>query len=283
MAGGQKVSVRNVSVYSPGGSGLVFTRTTGMTADRVQEIPRPGTARLIGTNGYRIQVNAALANGNATNNIVRRTGDDGISYSAGWIATVAQTPVGATVQEVRNGSAAFPVGAPVSFIGTADASVAGSANIAAESPAVSTQTMSGGEMVTLTLDKAVGGLGAGLQGVTVRDNLVQRTNGAGILLQRPAGVAAPSSAITIRNNLVDNAINCGGVSAGPMEAAAAIHTVAESATRGQVTTRLFSSVFVTNNRFTNAARTGIRLQNVAGGDVTGNVIHGYGLGAGANV
>jgi uncharacterized protein (TIGR03437 family) len=318
IVGGQKVSVRNVSVYSSGGSGLVFTRTAGMTADRVQVIPRPGTARLIGTNGEGIRVNAALANGNATNNIVRRTGDDGISYSAGWIATVAQTPVGATVQVVRNGSAPFPVGAPVSFISTADASVVGSANITAESPAVSTQTMSGGEMVTLTLDKAVGGLGAGfgvtdndsqkrgagslialntvqevlygaglrlagLQGVMVRDNLVQRTNGAGILLQQPTGVAGPSSAITIRNNLVDNAINYGGVSAGPMEAAAAIHTVAESATRGQVTTRPFSSIFVTNNRVTNAARTGIRLQNVAGGDVTGNVIHGYGLTAGANV
>jgi uncharacterized protein (TIGR03437 family) len=314
IVGGQRVAVRGVSIYSSGQAGLAFTRTGSPTIDRVQVIPRPGTARLISTNAEGIRISAALANSTITNNIVRRTTDAGIAVSAGWIAAVSQPPAGATVQVARIGSAPFPVGAPVSFINTMDASVVGSANITA----VSSQNLTDGESVTLTLDRAIAGLAtgfgmtdndsqkrgtgslianntvqeilyssgiwlAGLQGTTVRDNLVQRTNSAGILLQQPTGVSGPSSAITIRNNLVDNAISYGGVSAGPIEAAASIHTVAESNTRGQVTTRPFSSIFVTNNRVTNSPRTGIRLQNIAGGEITGNSIHGYGLNAAANV
>ncbi len=317
IVGGQKVTVRNVSLFSGGQVGLSFGRTAGVTVDRVQVIPRPGTTRLISTNAEGIRVSSALANNTLTNNIVRRTCDDALSLGAGWIATVSAAPVGATVQVTRVGSAPFPVGVPVSFLSTVDASVVGSANIVAEAPAVGVQSLTDGEVVTLTLDKAVTGLAAGfgmidndplkrgngsvianntvqevvysrgiwlggVQSVQVHDNLVQRTSNAGILVQEAAGVG-PSSAITIKSNLVDSAIGYGGASAGPITAAASIHTVAQSAASGQVTTRPFSSVFVTGNRVTNSPRTGIRLENVAGGDVTGNLIQGYGLNPSANV
>ena len=325
VTGGQKVTVHNVSIYSGGQMGLSFVRTSGATADHVQVIPRPGSGRLVSTNADGIHVSFALANNAFTNNIVRRTCDDALSMSALWTATVAGTPsgtpLGTTVQVTRNSNSPFAAGAPVSFISPVDASVAGSANIVAESPAAAAQTLTDGEMVTLTLDKAVPGLAAGfgmidndplkrgtgsvmvnntvqevvysrgiwlsgMQSTNVHDNLIQRTANAGILVQQLTNgpwSSGPLSAITVKNNLVDGAIGYGGVSAGPVEAAAAIHSVAESGANGQVTTRPFSSFFVTGNRVTNSPRTAIRLENVAGGNLTDNVIQGFGLSAAANV
>lgn len=319
--GGQKVTVHNVSIYSAGLLGLYFGRTSGATADHVQVIPRPGTARLISTNADGIHVSFALANNTFTNNIVRRTCDDALAMSALWIATVTGPPAGVTVQVARSYASPFAVGAPVSFVSTVDASVVGSANIVAESPAVGSQSMTDGEMVTLTLDKAVPGLAAGfgmidndplkrgtgsvianntvqegvfsrgvwlsgMQSTSVHDNVIQRTSNAGILVQQLTGgqfTGGPSSAITIKNNLVDGAMTYGGISAGPLVAAASIHSVAASGVNGQVSTRPFSSFFVTGNRVTNSPRTAIRLENVAGGNLTDNTIQGFGLNPAANV
>jgi uncharacterized protein (TIGR03437 family) len=319
--GGQKVTVSNVSIYSAGQVALYFGRVAGAAADRVQVIPRPGTARLISANADGIHVSFGLANNNFTNNIVRRTCDDAPSISSGWIATVSQVVNSTTLTVTRNNDSPFPVGASISLINTTDATVSGTANIVSENPPVSAQKLTGGESVTLTLDKAIagatGGFGvvdadsskrasgsviayntvqevvysrgiwlSGVQGANVHDNFIQRTANDGILIQEltaGANAAGPSSGITAKNNVVDSALSYGGISAGPVVTASSIHTVAESSAGAQVTSSPFSSIAFTGNRVTNSPRTAIRLENVSGGTVTGNTIQGFGLAPSANV
>ncbi len=319
--GGQKITVSNVSIYASGQAAVYFGRVSGVLADRVQVIPRPGTARLISANADGIHVSFGLANNNFTNNIVRRTGDDALSLSSGWIGTVSQVVNSTTIAVTRSNDSPFPVSASISLINTSDATVSGTANIVSENPPVSAQTLTNGEVVTLTLDKAIagatGGFGvvdadsakraggsvvanntvqevvfgrglwlAGVQGANVHDNLIQRTAGPGILIQEltgGTGVAGPSSGISVKNNLVDGALSYGGISGALVASTASVETVAESSAGGQVTSSPFSSILVTGNRVTNAARTAIRLNNVSGGTATGNTIQGYGLAPSASV
>jgi uncharacterized protein (TIGR03437 family) len=321
IVGGQKVTVANVSVYSAGQLAVYFGRTDGVVADRVQVIPRPGTARLISSNADGIHVSFGLANNTFTNNIVRRTCDDALAISSGWIASVTQVVNSTTFTVARRDSSPFPVGASISLVNINDATIAGTANIVSENPPVASQTFTDGEMVTLTVDKAIAGSTAGfgvvdadaakrssgsviayntveegvfsrgiwlagVEGANVHDNFIQRTSNVGILIQElnsGAFPAGPSSGISIKNNVVDSALSYGGVSIGPVVSAASIHSVAESSVNAQVTSSPFSSFIVTGNRVTNSPRTAIRLENVSGGTITGNTIQGYGLAPTANV
>jgi uncharacterized protein (TIGR03437 family) len=290
-------------------------------ADHVQVIPRPGTARLISANADGIQVSAGLANNQFTNNIVRRACDDALSMASGWIATVTQVVSSTSFTVARRGAAPFAVGGSISLVNTNDATVSGTANILTETPPVGSQTFTDGELVTLTVDKAIAGSTfgfgmvdanaanrsngsvvawnmvqedvfargiwlAGVEGANVHDNFVQRTGDDGILIQElntGAYAAGPASGITIKNNVIDSALNYGGISSGPIESAASLHTVAESSAGAQVTSSPFSSIIVTGNRVTNSSRTAIRLENVSGGTITGNTVQGYGLSPATNV
>jgi uncharacterized protein (TIGR03437 family) len=319
--GGQKVIVSNVSVYSSGQIAVYFGRVAGATADHVQVIPRPGSARLISSNADGIHVSFGLANNSFVNNIVRRTCDDALAISSGWIATVSQVVNSTSITVARIGDSPFPVGASLSLINPNDATVSGTANIVSETPAASAQTFTNGEMVTLTLDKAItgssGGFGvvdadaskrstgsviayntveegvfsrgiwlASVEGANVHDNFIQRTSNDGILIQQlnsGSFMEGLSSGVTIKNNVVDSALSYGGISNGPVVTAASIHSVSESSANGQVTTSPMSSIIVTGNRVTNSPRTAIRLENVSGGTITGNTIQGFGLAPSANL
>ena len=320
ISNGQRVAVRNVSIYSAGGTALQFERTNGATADHLQVIPRPGTTRLISSNGRGIVSTYTLGTTNLTSNIARRTGDDAIALTTPWIATLVQTS-GTSVTVVRRGDSPFADKASISFVNPADASVVTSANIVSQNPLVSAQSVTDGETVTLTLDKTITNLAvgmgvidndstkrgggslisgnavqdvvygsglvlAGIQNVQVHDNFIQRTANAGILVRQWSGTSpdpgapdwntGPATDLTIRNNAVDSAIAYGNPSAGPISAAAAIHAVAARADGGQVTSRPHSLFSVANNRVSNSPRTAIRLQNVAGGDASRNIIQGFG-------
>jgi uncharacterized protein (TIGR03437 family) len=321
IVGGQNITIHNASIYSSGQIGLYFGRTANATADHVQVIPRPGTTRLISTNADGIHISYAQANSNYSNNIVRRTCDDALAMSAEWIASVDQASTGSTVMVHRFNGSPFPVGAPISFINPADASVVATANITAESPSFDQQTFTNGELITLTLDRALALPGtsygvvdadpdkrgngsvirnnlvqegvfsrgiwlSGLQNVKVHDNFVQRTSNIGVFVQQLSANltdTGPSSGITIQNNLVDSALNYGGVSAGPIVAAASIHVVSENNQNAQVAGAPNANISVIGNRVTNSPRSAIRLENVNGGQISGNTIQGYALAPDANV
>ena len=251
---------------------------------------------------------------------MRRTCDDALAYDSGVAAIVSRASSGTTVTVARSGSAMFPVGAPLAFIDPKTAATLGTANIVSESPSYDKQTFANGEMITLTLDQSVGNLAmgvglvntdpaqhgggsviagnlvqegifsrgiwlSGVSNIAVHDNFVQRTSKTGIFVQQYSSPAfeGPSSNITIQNNVVDAAISYGSPSIGPIVTAASIHTVAENDQASQVTASSHSNIVVDGNRVTNSPRTAIRLENVNGGDVSGNILQGYGLAPKINV
>lgn len=319
VVNGQNVTVEGVSVYSSGQIGVYFGRTSGATADHVQVIPRPGTTRLISTNADGIHTSFALGANVFTNNTVRRTCDDALAISDSWLATVTQV-AGTLVTVSRNFSAPFPPGATVSFINPTTGAAAGTATISSEAPAYAQQTLTAGETVTLTLSQTVPGSAAnfgmvdtdpakrgsgsviayntvqegvfsrgiwlaGVENVSVHDNFIQRTSSNGIFIQELNASntdAGPSSGIAIQNNLVDSSIGYANVSHGVTFAAASIYTVAQNSQNAQVSTSPHSSVTVTGNRVTSAARSAIRLENVNGGMITKNTIQGFGLAPSVN-
>jgi uncharacterized protein (TIGR03437 family) len=316
IVNGQNVTVEGVSIYASGQIGMYFGRTNGATADHVQVIPRPGTTRLISTNADGIHTSFALGPNIFTNNIVRRTCDDALAIADSWLATVTNVS-GTTVAVSRNFSSPFPPGVTLAFVNSTTAAVIGTATIVSETPPYAQQTLTAGEVVTLTLSQAVPGLAAnfgvvdtnptnlgsgsviayntvqegvfsrgvwlaGVQNVSVHDNFIQRTSSNGIFIQELNAAsdntdAGPSSGVTIQNNLVDTSIGYANVSHGVTFAAASIYTVSQNAQNSQVKTSPYSNIAVTGNRVTNAARSGIRLENVNGGQITGNTIQGYGL------
>jgi uncharacterized protein (TIGR03437 family) len=317
---GQDGAIRNASIYSSGQIGLYFGRTNRATADHVQVIPKPGTTRLISTNADGIHTSFALGANVFTNNIVRRTCDDALAISAGWVAAVTQSS-GATVTVSRSFASPFPVGASVAFLNPSTAGIAGTATIVSETPTFDQQKFTDGEAVTLTLDHAVPGLAAnfgmadndaakqgsgsviafntvqegvfargiwlaGVQNVSAHDNYIQRTSSNGIFIQQLSADntdAGPSSNISIQNNLVDSAINYGNVSHGPAFAAASIYTISQNDQNAQVTTSPHTNITVKGNRVTNSARSAIRLENVTGGEISGNAMQGYGMAPAINV
>jgi uncharacterized protein (TIGR03437 family) len=321
IVNGQNVTVKGVSIYSSGQIGMYFGRTNGATADHVQVIPKPGTTRLISANADGIHTSFALGANVFTNNIVRRTCDDALAIAAPWLAAITQVS-GASITVSRNFSSPFPPGVTVSFINPATEAVIGSAMITAESPAYAQQALTDGEIVTLTLDHAVSGIGAnfgmvdtdpaklgsgsviaynsvqegvfsrgvwlaGVDNVSVHDNYIQRTSSNGIFVQQLASTGAntdagPSQGITIQNNLVDSSIAYANVSHGVTFAAASIYTVSQNAQNAQVSGSPYSNIIVMNNRVTDAARSAIRLENVSGAQISGNVVQGFGLAPAVN-
>ncbi|HLX43204.1 MAG TPA: hypothetical protein VKR43_07205 [Bryobacteraceae bacterium] len=314
-------TVHNVSIYSAGAMALSIPSSSGMLIDHVQLIPRPGTDRLISGNADGIHATYAGANNKFSNNIVRRNCDDAFAFDAPWAAAVSSASSGTTVAVSRFAGSTFPEGSQIAFINAATEAVSGTAHIVKESPPSSQQTGANGESVTLTLDQAVAGLNAGdgvvttdptmhgggssmqfnlaqenvfsrglwlsgVTGISVHDNFFQRTSKPGIFIQQyntAANSVGPSSNITIQNNVVDSAISYGNPSIGPIVAAASIHSVAEDVNAAQVASSAHVNISVTGNRVTNSPRTAIRLENVTGGLITGNIIQAYGLAPTTNV
>jgi uncharacterized protein (TIGR03437 family) len=314
-------TVHNVSIYSGGGMGLTFPGAVNMRVDHVQVIPRPGTTRLISTDADGIHGTFAGPGNSISNNILRRTCDDSLAYDAPWVATISAKPNGATMMVQRYATLPIAVGDTVSFVDPTTEAVLGTAKVVSESPAFNKQTFTINETFSITLDQPPAGLAlgvgvvnndpmqhgngstmqnnlvqegvfsrgiwlSGVSNINVHDNFVQRTSKTGIFVQQLNGGGAlngPSSNITINNNVVDNAINYGGPSIGPIVTAASIHTVAEDTNADQVTTTPHTGVVVTGNRVTNSPRTAIRLENVAGGDISNNIIQGYGLNTAMNL
>src|SRR5579872_3565071 len=247
-------TVQNVSVYASGFIGVSTYLCSSTTIDHVQVIPRPGTDRLISTNADGIHLSQAGANNIVTNNTVRRGCDDAIAIDGQWYAIVNAPNNGASVQVKRNIVPPIAIGQSFDFINITNAAVAGTATVIAEDPPPNQQTGAAGELITLTLDHAINGLQAnfgvtpadpslrgggtvvannlvqeenfvrgiypaGVKNVTVNDNMIESTNGPGILIEQDEALSynyktGPSSGIVVKNNVVDNALGWGGATQG---------------------------------------------------------------------
>lgn len=308
-------TVQNVSVFASGFGGVFSLYGISVTIDHVQVMPRPGTDRLISSNADGIHLTRAGVNNVITNNTVRRGCDDAIAIDGQWSAIVAAPNSGAAVQVSRNSNAPLTVGAAYDFINIKDATTAGTATILSESPAPANQTGQPGELITLTLDHAIAlqtnfgvtpsdpnlrGSGtvirenlvqeevfargiypAGVANVTISDNMIESTNGPGVLIEQDEALTydyktGPSSGITVKNNIIDHPVGYGVPGLQLSVAAAGINIWAYDQNFAWVTTSSLSNISVTGNFITNSIRSGIRMENVAGGQISGNTILNYG-------
>lgn len=308
------LTLQNISIYASGFIGIDTNLGSGITINQVQVIPRPGTDRLISTNADGIHVTRAGANDLITNNTVRRGCDDAIAIDGQWYAIVNAANNGASVAVTRNSNSPLPIGMSFDFIDTNTGLVTGTASILGETPAPAQQTGAPGELVTLMLDHAItlqpnfgvqpsdpklrgagtiisgnlvqqetfarGYYPAGVANVTITDNLSQATNAGGILLEQNEALTydyktGPSSGIVIKNNIVDSAFGYGELSLDLQSAAAAINVVSYNQKFQWIGSTPFSNIAVTGNTVTNTIRTAVRLENVAGGQLTGNTILNY--------
>jgi hypothetical protein len=311
-------TLQDISVYASGFIGVFTNYGSSVTVDHVQVIPRPGTDRMISTNADGIHLAQAGANNVVTNNTVKRGCDDAIAIDGQWAAIVSAASSGTTVQVTRHNNVPIAVGEAFDFIDITTAAIVGTATVTAESPPVSAQTGSNGETITLTLDRAVsvkqnfgvaindpnprgsgtlisgnlvyqqtfgrGVYPAGVANVTVSNNMLEATDGGGILVEQDEGLSydyktGPSSGITITKNIIDNALGFGVPSYNVLSYAGAINIVAYDENFNWVKTASMPNINITNNFVTNSVGSGIRMENVNGGSVTGNTVLRYGLDA----
>jgi uncharacterized protein (TIGR03437 family) len=310
-------TVHNVSVYASGFIGVNTIFGSNITIDHVQVIPRPGTDRLIATNADGIHLSWAGANNTVTNNTVRRGCDDGLAIDGQWYATVNTPNTGATVQVARKGPSPLAVGQSFDFINITNATVIGTATITAENPPVAQQAGTSGELIALTLDHTIAGLQTnfgvtpsdptlrgsgtvfsnnlvqqevfargmligGVDSVSILNNLLESTNQSGILLEQDEGLTydyktGPLTGIAIQNNIVDHALGFGVPSNNLLSFAGAINVVAYDQHFNWVSTSSLSNISITGNFVSNSAGTGIRMENVNGGQLTGDTVLNYAL------
>jgi hypothetical protein len=309
-------TVEDVSVYASGYVGVFADSATKTTVDHVQVIPRPGTARMISTNTGGIALGKAGANNKVTNNTVRRTCDDAIAMNGEWSAVVAANSSSTTVNVTRFLTSPLPIGDKFDFINIIDASISGTATIVDEKPKPKAQKGTAGEAIKLTLDHAIAGLQAdfgvtahnpdlrgggtvitgnlthditfgrgiypaGVANITVENNMTESTNRSGIVVEQDEATVydyktGPSSGIAIRNNIVDNPLGFGVPLENLLTDAAGINIIAYNKYFDWVTTQSLTDISIDNNFVSNSVRSGIRMENVSGGSVSGNHVQNTG-------
>jgi uncharacterized protein (TIGR03437 family) len=219
-----------------------------------------------------------------------------------------------TVQVTRNNTGILETGQFYDFIDIDTALILGTATITAENPSISAQTGAAGEAITLTISPALAGLQpnfgvtpndpnlrgsgtvisgnlaqeitfgrgiypAGVANVSIHDNMTEATNRSGIVVEQDEGLiynykTGPSSGIAILNNIVDKALGYGIPSANAVTDAAGINVVAYDEHFAWLNTQSLTGITIENNFVTNGIRTGIRVENVNGGQVSGNTVLG---------
>jgi uncharacterized protein (TIGR03437 family) len=304
--------LRNISIYSSADYGFNVAKVSNTVLDQLQVIARPGTDRLVSTSADGIHISLSGANNTISNSRVERTCDDAIVVDGEWYATVNAPNSGASVAVSLIQFVTLPVGLSLDFINISNASVIGTATIAAVSPAVAQQTATPGEVITLTLDHAIDGLQAGFGvipsdaslrggGTVVRgnlvhqtvaarglylpgvknliatDNLIDSTNLSGILIGEDDVTTygfktGPTSDLTIHNNIVMNAMEFGYPTQDSVSMAAAINAYVTNQNYGYVTTTPDSNFTITGNLIANTIWSGIRVESLNGGTISGNTI-----------
>jgi len=316
VLGSTGLTLENISIYASGFIAVNSILGWATTVDHVQVIPRPGTSRMLSSNADGIHLSKAGANNRITNNIVARTCDDAIAIDGQWYAIVSANSNSSTVEVTRNNAGTLAIGQAFDFIDIYNATIAGTATIVNENPEPSAQTGDPGESITLTLDSAIPGLltdfgvtphdpafrgsgtvisgnlaqeivfgrgiyPAGVANVSITGNVTEKTNRTGIIVEQDEALiynykTGPSSGITIEGNFVDNALGYGVPSEGVQTDGAAINVVAYDAYFNWVSTQSLSDIQIINNLVANTIHTGIRVNNVNDGAITGNVVLNYG-------
>ncbi len=312
IQGGDGNALRYIDVYSSGAIAVHLDNTSGAQVQNVRVMPRPSTDRLISSNADGIHLSYVHANNRVYRCFVSHTVDDGIAINSPFLGFVDSQISPAELVANRNFSSVFPNGLPVQFVNTQTAQTLSAANIESQEPPYSDPP--DGNTVTVTLNQNAGTLqsgfgfingpaqnrGAGsviefntiedvlsargiymggVQGVTIRDNIIRRTDCGGIVAHEdlssyPVG---PAQDIQILNNMVQDAIGPAAVGTGTVAAIASIFVISTNQNFGFVSATPNTNITVANNSILDSGRGAIWISNLDGGLVEGNHICRYSL------
>jgi uncharacterized protein (TIGR03437 family) len=306
---GSAIVFRNIAVYSSGQVGVSMETSPNSTVDQVQVVPRPGTDRLIGSNADGITAINLGRSLTIRRSRVKRTGDDGISPNVQSLGVVTGQPGTRQVAITRTAYRIFADGTAVQFMDNKTGTPAATAHIVSQVPAYSTALPDFGSPVTLTLDADVpklaagdpmiyadaANLGAGLllennlvedglfargisvwgvAGGTVQGNVVRNVAWSGLdvveALSTRDWMQGPPNNLAIRRNVFEQFTqsfgsvirSAGAITIGALDANQAL--IANSSP--------MQNIAVDNNFLSTSAYTGIWMQNVAGGSISGNTL-----------
>jgi uncharacterized protein (TIGR03437 family) len=307
---GSGITVRNVAIYYSGQVGLQISATPNATVERVQVIPRPGTARLMSTNADGISAVQLGTNLTIRGCRVKRTGDDGMSPNSQSLALVTSQPAARQVALVRSGVSSFPNNLQIQFIDNKTGMPAVTARIVDQSPPFSTATPAANSAVTLTFDADIPTLAAndpmvyadpaargsgllmegnvvedtlmargmsiwGVLGGTIQSNLIRNTAWSGMnlleSLSTKTWLTGPIANLTVRRNVIEQYTTAFG---------SAVNNAFAGITIGANDLNLttiaaaspFQNIAIVDNFISGGPYSGIRMQDVSGGSISGNLL-----------
>ncbi len=310
IEGGSGNVLSNIDVYSSGAIAVHLDNASGAQVQNVRVIPRPSTDRLISSNADGIHLSYAQANNHVYQCFVSHTVDDGIAINSPFLAFVDSQISPAVIQVDRYYQSTFPNGWPVQFINTETAETMSSAQIQSQNPPYSNPANS--STATVTLSQSVGALqngfgfingaaqnrGAGsvielntvedvlsargiymggVEGVTVQNNVIRRTDCGGIVAHEDldAYPVGPARNIQILGNTVEDAIGPAAVGTGTVAAIASIFVLTTNNNFSFVTATPNQNITIAGNSIYNSGRSAIWIGNLNGGLVQGNYVCSY--------
>ncbi|HEY3740747.1 MAG TPA: right-handed parallel beta-helix repeat-containing protein [Bryobacteraceae bacterium] len=314
VEGGDAVTLEGIDVYASGTLGVHMDGAKDSIVSRVRVMPRPGTDRLISTNADGIHMSYIQSNNRVRSCYINRTMDDGIALNSMFLAVINKVTGSRTITATRYDQTTVPNGTLVAFLNPATGQTYGSGlHIASQNPPYGS-ARDYNPQVTYTFDGDLpalqNGFGliygdpanrgrstiveknivedvlfargiflGGVSGITVQNNVIRRTNCAGIAVHQDLAAypSAPNQNIQIVRNTVDSAIGPAAVGTGAIAALGSIFVLATDSSFIPLTLPTALNITISNNYISNAGRTGIWAGNMSGGAIQGNTVASFAL------
>jgi hypothetical protein len=290
--------LRNLGIYTSGGPGIISESSNNLSFFQVHVVPRPGTNRLVSTAAGGLQLNDIGSNNEVRFSEVVGAQDDSIAGSSPDLGLVASTQ-GNNVAFTTNlpsslptqvffvdGTTALPIGEGQIFTITGQV---GKTEVTL-SPAPSAQELVGAFMFdadpagrgngllidhnTIKYSAFARGIGlSGISGVTVTNNTVRYTQQAGVAINNALNSGfGPSLQVEIAGNELKH-VNLGMAGVSSLMLGAIQTVTINNVGMGEVvTTSPNQQITIASNRIAGTPRTGIWLDNVNLGAISGNVL-----------
>lgn len=292
--------LQRVTVYASSLVAIALNNVRSTSVEGVVVEPRPGTPRVVSSNADGLGFQQAGEQNRVRDSSIRRPQDDGISANTLALALVKEQPAPQAVLVARR--LPFGSGIPVYFVDPSTALPVANAVVESQS------SLPSGD-VEVHLDRPLPGLAAGsamldgdpnhrgsgliiegnriedvllgrgvslwgLVDVVVRGNQIRNTQMAGIdPLQRVGAtdwICGPNERIEVRENVLERA-NVGFELITPeMLSAILVHSLNDR--QQTVTGRMNRDITIVGNRISDTPRSAIRVENVEGGSIVGNLL-----------
>jgi uncharacterized protein (TIGR03437 family) len=315
VAGGDSITLSNITIYGSPTWAVDFGYTTNSVADGVRVMPRPGSG-LIGSNADGIHFSSVRQNNIIRNCYVSRTMDDALIMDNLDPATVVSQDSPTQLTVFRNDNLRFPNQTAVNFVDPNTTTEFAGATIVAQDPPDSVSPPDG--QVVLTFDQALpsitagmgmayaspsmrgqgsiiednlvedtyGGRGIwipGVEGVTVQRNVLRRTSLAGIIMHQetdaaidPDDLGPPAHDVTITDNALEGSLGPAAPGTGLSDALAAITVVSTNNQYfGFASTASNSNISILNNYIADSGLSGIWAGELNGGTIQNNLVIRY--------